>query len=84
MKLGDLGRLDDVLERGVGRAVGDVVLDGGAEQEDVLLDNAHVSPQGSQGEIPDVPVVDRNLSRGDVVEAGQEINNGALAAPGSA
>ena len=77
------GRLN-LLLAGVHGAVGDVVADGGGEEEHVLLDGADGLPQGGEGGVPDVYAVDGDGAGGDVVEAGHEVDDGGLAAAGGA
>ena len=66
------GRGPDLLVGGVGDAVGDVVADGGGEQEGVLEDDADAAAQVGQAQAPDVPAVQAHLPGVDVVEAGQQ------------
>ena len=79
VQLGDLSRLDHIVNIGMGNPVSNVVADRGIEEEHVLLYHAHVAPQGVQGKVPDVVTVDDNPPLGDIIEAGQQIDDRALA-----
>ena len=82
--VGSLRRRLNLLLAGVHGAVGDVVADGGGEEEHVLLDGADGLPQGGEGGVADVYAVDGDGAGGDVVEAGHEADDGGLAAAGGA
>ena len=69
---------------GVLYAIADVVADVGAEQVNILVDDAHVVTEGLEGEFPDVLAVDGDLAVGNVVEPGQQVDDGGLAAAGGA
>src|SRR5699024_3946825 len=79
-----LCRLHDLLLGGVRLAVADVVVDGAGKEEYVLLDDADVLAQGLLGEVAHVGAVHQNATPGDIIEAGDELAQGGLAAPGGA
>ena len=74
-------RADDPVAVGPGVSVGNVVLDSGGEQEDVLLDDADRRAERFQRDVPDVLSVDRNTSLGYIVEPRDEVCDRRL--PGS-
>ena len=84
MELGHRGGADHVFPGGVFHPVGYVVVNGGAEQENVLLNDPHVVAKGFQGELPNVLAVDGDAPFRNVVEPGQQVDDGALAAARSA
>ena len=78
--VGLLGRGDDLVERGVGAAVGDVLADGAVEQVHVLLHQADAAPQARAGHVAHVDAVDAHRPRAHVVEARDERAGRRLAA----
>ena len=80
MQVGPLGRLHDLLVGGPQLAVGDVVADGAGEEEDVLLYDADVFAQRVAGVLADVPPADLDRAVIQLVEAGQQVAEGGLAA----
>ena len=78
--VGALGGLDDLLLGGVETPVEYVVADGGVEQVDVLLHDAHVAAQRLERDAVDLLAVDEQLARGDVVEVGDQVAQRGLAA----
>ena len=81
---GLLRRLDDLLHRGVGLAVADVLENGVGEKEHVLLDDADVLVDGALGHIPDIVAIELDGTLGDLVEPGDQLAEGGLAAAGGA
>mgnify|MGYP000706986087 CR=1 FL=1 len=81
---GQTGRFDDLLTGGTGLAVGDVVRHRAAEQIHVLLDDADVLTQALEGDVLDVLPVDEDAAAGHIVEAGDKVAQGRLAAAGGA
>ena len=82
--LASLRRADDLLSRGVGLAVGDVLPDGRAEQHGILQHEADLIAQRLQRVAANVAAVDAHLSAQRVVEAGDEADQRGLAAAGRA
>ena len=74
----------DLLERRVGLRVGDVLGDGGAEQEGVVGDEGDLRAQRGEVDVAQVGAVDRDRSRGRVVEAGEQADQAGLARAGRA
>jgi len=74
-------RLDDLLVRGVGMAVGDVVADGAGEQHAFLRNVAHPIGQFVARELGDVGTVEQNAAAGRPVQALQHLQQGRLAGP---
>jgi hypothetical protein len=69
---------------GVGPGVGDVGADGVVEQERLLGDQGDLVAQGGQGQVAHVVAVDAHPPGADVVEARDQVQDGALAAAGRA
>ena len=69
----------DLVERGVGTAVGDVVADRHREQEGLVEHDADVRAQAGHREVAHVVPVDEHAAAVDVVEAGEEAGHGRLA-----
>ena len=65
--------------RGLQTAVGHVVAHRVVEQDGLLGDHADLGPQRVEGDVPDVDAVDGDGPGGDVVEAGQEVEQGGFA-----
>src|SRR5690606_36949070 len=82
VELGAACCLPDLLLRGVEPAEGDVLPDGAAEQEDILLDDADLSPQRGERHVTDIDAIDRDAAAGDVVEARQQRRDRGLAGTG--
>src|SRR5581483_250728 len=74
-----LRRSDDVLHALRRVAVRDVAPHRIVEEKGVLRDHAYLGTQRFQREVADIVAVERDFSRGDVVEARHEIGEGALA-----
>ena len=79
VELGRLGGAYDLVHRRVPGAVGDVLLEGRREDEDVLKDYADVPSQRAQIGVADVGTVNGHTSGGDVVEPWDQVRHGALA-----
>ena len=77
--LGALGGALDLRAGGVRAAVGDVVVDGGAEQERVVGDHRDGAAQRGEVDLPHVGAVDAHRAGRDVVEAGEELHERRLA-----
>ena len=82
--LGCAGGGNDLVECGVGSAVGDVVAHRGREEERLVEDQADVVPEAGQRVAVDRHAVDQDLAVVDVVEAGQQAGDRRLAAAGAA
>ena len=67
---------------GVGRAEGEVLADCLAEEEGLLRHHADVAAQRGQRIVADGPAVDQQRAFGGLVEAGDQIDQGGLAAAG--
>ena len=76
---GRLRRGPHLLVGGVRAAVGDVVPDGGGEQEGVFEDHPDAAAQIVEAQVGHVHPVERDGAGVDVVEAGQEQGHGGLA-----
>ena len=79
-----LGGLHDLGLGGVRPAVADVVVDGAGKEKDILLDDPDIGPQGVLGEGAHVLSVHQHPAPGDIVEPGDELAQGGLAAAGGA
>src|SRR6185437_16240089 len=77
-------RRHDVAEGGVGAGVGDVLGDRAVEEEGVLQHDADLIAQVAQAEFLQADSVDEYLSVVRVIEAANQINEGALAGAGLA
>ena len=78
------GSFHNFAVRRIGAAVADVFHDGVCEQEDVLLNDTDAAAKARLGQIADVVSVDRYTPACDVVEAGDQVAHGSLAAAGTA
>ena len=76
--VGRLGCGDDLFDRGVGFAVGDVVPDRDREQERLVEDEADVCPQALERVLTHVLAVDVERALGHVVGAVQQSADGRL------
>ena len=65
---------------GLGAAEGDVVAYGAGKEVRLLQHDADLPPHAVEGNVAHVPIVDKDLPFADVVEAGDEIDDGRLAA----
>ena len=79
MGLSETSRPLDVVGAGVRLAVGDVVRDRLMEQERLLRHEPDEGAKRSDRHLPDVPAVDRDAARRDVVESRQEVHERGLA-----
>ena len=79
---GPARRLLDLRLGGFEPAVGDVLADRAAEEEDILLHDADLAPQRGQRHVADVDAVDGDAPRVDLVEAGQQRADRRLAGAG--
>ena len=77
---GQTRRFHDLFAGGAGLAVGDVLGHRAAEQIHVLLHDADILPQAFQGDMADVLPIDQDAAAGHLVEAGDEVAQGGLAA----
>ena len=66
------GGVPDLGLAGAEAAIGDVLADGAAEQEDVLLHDADLAAQRRERHVADVDAVDRDGAAVDLVEARQQ------------
>ena len=80
--LGLAGGVDDLFLGGAGLAVADVFQNGVGKEEDVLLHHADVFPQGLLRHLPNVQPVDGDGAVSHVVEPGNQLAEGSLAAAG--
>ena len=83
-RLRALGGPLDLLAGGVRPPVGDVVVDGGAEQERVVGDDADLRAQRVELDVADVGAVDQHRAAGDVVVAAEQRDERRLARAGGA
>ena len=72
-------RLDDFLARGLGPAVGDVVVDGIVEQHRILRHDADGAAQAFLRDLADVLTIHEDAACGRVVEAEQQARQRGLA-----
>ena len=79
-----LGRLDDLLVGGLRPAVAYIFHDAVGKEKHLLLDDTHLPPQGGLGHLAHILAVHPDGSLGDVVEPGNQLADGGLAAPGGA
>ena len=77
--VGRLGRGDDLLARGAGLAVGDVLGDGAVEQPGVLQHHAELAPQVGRAHLVRVNAVERDAAATHLVEAHEQVDEGRLA-----
>ena len=82
--LGVFGGLDDLFLGGVRTAPEKVFPDGSGEEHVGLKDHADAAAQLLQGVVPHVHPVHQNRAAGDVVEPGDEVDQGGLAGAGTA
>ena len=79
--VGRTGGRHDVLKRGAGPAVADVLGNGAGKEHRLLQHDADLRAQVAQVDFADVDPVDRNGPVIDVVEAGDEVDGRGLADP---
>src|SRR5918995_5562594 len=82
--VGCFGGSDNLLRGGVQLAVGDVLLDGGAEQDRVLEDDPDLLAQGLELEVLYVPPIDLDGASSGFVKAEDQADEGRLAGSRSA
>ena len=82
VKLGYLGGADHIGVGCVIDAVLDVVANRGAEDEHVLQDDPDVPAKRRQRGLAGIRPIDQHTSRGDIVEPGDKVHQGALARSG--
>ena len=83
-RLCNLTRLDHLVLIGVSVAPAKVVRNGAADQRGFLRYDANQVTERVQLVLPHVLAVQLHAALGDVIEAGNQINNGTLAAAGTA
>jgi hypothetical protein len=79
VNLGDPGRLDDVVEAGTRIGGEQVLVDGAAEKIRFLGHDAEILPQLVGGEMTDIAAVDLDAAFFGLIEAEQQLGEGALA-----
>ncbi len=77
-----LGCLDHFFIGGIQAPVADIFHDRVGEQESVLQDQAQLAAQVGLADIADVLAVDGDLPAIDLIEAGQQVDDGGLAGAG--
>ena len=84
MDIGPLRRLNDLLLGGVQAAVADILPHGVIEEIDILLDDADIPADALQGQGMDLLAVQEDLAAFHIIEMGNEMADGGLAAAGGA
>ena len=79
VRLGAAGGRFDLLDRGLGAGVGDVLGDGRGEQEGVVADDRHGAAQRAQAHVADVGPVEQHAPRGWVVQPRDQRHEAGLA-----
>src|SRR5690625_311612 len=82
VKLRLAGRIQDLGLRCIQSPVGDVLPDGPGEEEDVLLDDADLTPQRGKSHVANVGAVDGDPALIYLVETGQQRTDRGLPRPG--
>src|SRR5262245_1927422 len=82
MRVGEPGGADDLVARGFGFAVGDVLPDRRVEENRLLQNKADLLAQRPQGEVARVFSVDQEPTRKGIVEAGDEADDRGFASAG--
>ena len=77
-----LGSLHHLFHGSAGAAVADILENGVGKQKHILLHDANVLVDGVLGHIPDILAVDGDGAAGDLVEPGNQLAQGGLAAAG--
>ena len=73
---------DHLVGGGAGAAVANVLHNAGGEEEHILLHHANVPAQALLGDVPHIQAVDGDAALRHVVEAGDQVAEGGLAAAG--
>ena len=76
--------LDHLLVRGIRPPIADILQNGVGKQEDLLLHNADGLMQTFLANVSHIHAVNGNAAAGDIVEPGNQLTQGALAAAGGA
>lgn len=74
----------DLVESGVGFAVGDVIGNGGAEEESFLKNDTDAGAELLEVEFADIDAINQDAAGGGVVISGDEVNESAFARTGGA
>src|SRR5215212_1069482 len=82
--VGRFGGLDNLLHRSVQLPVGDVLPDGGAEEDRVLEDDPDLLAEGLKLVVPYVPSIDPDGASSRFVQPEDQADEGRLAGPRSA
>jgi hypothetical protein len=82
--VGHLGRPDDVVVRGVQAPITDILHHRVREQKGVLQHQPKPAAQLGFGDLADVHAVDADRPAVDLIEAGQQIDDGRFSGPGRA
>ena len=82
VSIGELGGVLNLCLGGMGRAVGDVRSDGGVEEERLLGYRADDGAHIGNPIVANVVTINIHLAAADIVEAREEVGQGALAASG--
>src|SRR5450755_3012184 len=80
----DFGGRDNVFLGGIGDTVGDVVAQGGIEQENILQDQSDIAAQRDLRDIAHIYPINSNASAGGVIEAGEQVQDSAFPTAGRA
>src|SRR5581483_12317327 len=80
----DLGGGDNVFLAGIGDTISDVVAQGGIEQEDILQDQADIAAQRVLRDLVHIYAIDGNTTSTGVIEAGEQVQDGAFPTAGRA
>ncbi len=81
---GELAGVDELLIGGVGVAPAEVLLDGAGEEDVLLQHHGHRVPEGADVVVPNVHAAHLHAALGDVVEPGDELDQGGFAGAGAA
>ena len=79
MGVGNFGCFNDLLHRGVLYAKADVVEESIVKEDGLLVDVAYQTAKVGHAKLPHIDTIDEDFARRHVVEAGQQINQCALA-----
>ncbi len=78
----DLCRTFGLFQRNARMVQGDILIDRAGKQKDILQDQTHQLPQLTQFVIVDVISIDRDFATVDLVESGQQVDDGRFAGSG--